>query len=135
MQPESRDHFASGDKQQKWFSRSATLEADELLNRALIDRAPEPINRLRRIREHFSSGKMSERSIDGSLDFLRRPERHDHRLGLHSRKILSASASAKSFSSVILSARSLPRTTTTGSPICSHKAASSVATLSASRAS
>src|SRR6266581_6943530 len=98
MQSESRDHLASCDEQKKRFSKSASLEADELLNRALIDRATESIDGFRRVREHFSRSKMSERSIDGSLDFLRRPERHDHRLGLHSRKILSASANAKSFS-------------------------------------
>ena len=97
-----------------------------------IDGAAESVDRLRRIREHFARSEMRERSGDGSLDFLGRPERHDQRLRFHSRKILSASANAKSISSVTFIARSLPRTTTTGSPICSHRAASSVATRSAS---
>ena len=126
MKSEARDHLARGDEQEKWLAWRAAFEVDELLNGTLIERTAKSVDSFGRVREYLAGGEMSERSIDGSLDFLRRPERHDHRLGLHSRKILSASASAKSFSSVILSARSLPRTTTTGSPICSHSAASLV---------
>src|SRR5438067_7812610 len=135
MKSHTRDHLAPGDEQKEWFAWRTTFEADELLNRALIDRAAESIHGLSRVCEHLSSGEMTERSVNGGLDLLRRPERHHHRLGLHSRKILSASANAKSVSSVILRARSLPRSTTTGSPICSQRALSSVATRSAARAS
>src|SRR5690349_10935849 len=135
MQPEAGDHFAIRHEEQKWLPRRASLEIDERLHGAFIDCATESIDGLGWIREHFAGGQMREGCVDGSLDFLRRPERSGHRLRLHSRKILSASAREKSFSSVILRARSLPRTTTTGSPICSQSAASSVATRSASRAS
>src|SRR5256714_9531439 len=135
MQPETSDHLAIGHQKQKWLSRRASLEVDERLDGPFIDLATQSIHGLGWIREHFAGGQMHEGSVDGSLDFLRRPERYDHRLRLHSRKILSASARAKSFSSVILSARSLPRTTITGRPICSQSAASSVATRSASPAS
>src|SRR5689334_22262870 len=135
MQAKSRDHVAARDEQQEWLARRASLEIDERFHRVLIDCATESIDGFGRIREHFAGGQMREGSVDGSLDFLWRPERYDHRLRLHSRKILSASANAKSFSSVILRARSLPLTTTTGSPICSHNAESSVAIRSASRAS
>src|SRR5256714_6303671 len=135
VKPEASDHLTFCDEEQEWLSGRAALEGDELLDRAFIDRAAESVHGLCWVRQDFSCGEMSERSIDGSLDFLRRPERHHHRLGVHSRKILSASANAKSVSSVILTARSLPRTPTTGRPICSQSAASSVATRSASRAS
>src|SRR6266550_1168780 len=134
-QTESRDHLARGDEEQEWLSGCATFQLHELLHGFFIHGAAKSVYGLRWVSQHFSCGEMGKRSIDGSLDLLRRPERHHHRLGLHSRKILSASANAKSFSSVIFRARSLPRTTTTGSPICSHSAASSVATRSASWAS
>src|SRR5450759_1983413 len=135
MKSEARDHLAGGDEQEKRLAWWAAFEIHELLHGSLIQRAAKSIDSLGRVCEYLPGGEMGEGSIDGSLDFSRRPERHDHRLGLHSRKILSASASAKSFSSVIFSALSLPRTTTTDNPMCSQSAESSVATRSASRAS
>src|ERR1700716_2729927 len=113
MKPETRDHLSGRDEQEKRLARWAPFEVDELLDGTLIQCAAKSVDSFSRVRQYLARGEMSECSIDGSLDFFRRPERHDHRLGLHSRKILSASANAKSFSSVILSARSLPRTTIT----------------------
>src|ERR1700686_783778 len=111
MQSEAGDHLAGRDEKEKGLALWTPFEVDELLHGTLIQRAAKSVHGFGRVREYLAGGEMGEGSIDGSLDFLRRPERHDHRLGLHSRKILSASANAKSFSSVILRARSLPRTT------------------------
>src|SRR5207247_2245502 len=133
--PEPGDHLARSHEEEKWFAGRAAFELHELLHRVFIHGPAKSIDGFGRVSEDLPCREMGERSIDGSLDFLRRPERHHHRLGLHSRKILSASANEKSVSSVIFSARSLPRTTTTGNPICSHNAESSVAIRSASRAS
>src|SRR5450759_4726793 len=113
MKSETRDHLTGGDEQEERLAGWAAFEIHELLHRPLIQRAAKPIHGFGRVCEYLSGGEMGNGSIDGGLDFSRRPERYDHRLRLHSRKILSASASAKSFSSVIFSARSLPRTTTT----------------------
>src|SRR2546430_16714596 len=117
MKSHTRDHLAPGDEQKEWFAWRTTFEADELLNRALIDRPAESIHGLSRVCEHLSSGEMTERSVNGGLDLLRRPERHHHRLGLHLRKLFTASANPKSVSSGCLRAPPLPRTSTTRRPI------------------
>src|SRR3954462_8632643 len=56
--PQPGDHLTGGDEQQKWLSRSAALEAPELLDRTFIDGPTESVHRLCRISEHFSGGQM-----------------------------------------------------------------------------
>ena len=100
----------------------------------------EAVHRLGRVGEQSARAQVRDGRAERRLDLRRRPEGdggggRDHGRRRHSASAWSASARAKSGSSVTLSSRSLPRTTTTGSPSRSHTPASSVASSPASQAS
>src|SRR4029079_3031436 len=127
-------HVRARDEEQKWFARRAPLEAHEGVHRIAVDASAESVHRFRRIGEDATGGNLLERRPNRRLHFLGRPEWNREDVGPHSETLNSASARAKSSSSVILSARSFPRTTTTGMPRRSQSAASSVAESFSDRA-
>ena len=105
-----------GDEEQKRFARRAVLERDERVDRIAIDAAAKAVHRLGGIREHASHFDLLERRPKRGLDLFGRPEWNRECVCPHSGSVKSASARAKSVSSVIFIARSLPRTTSTGIP-------------------
>src|SRR5688572_20347844 len=131
---EASEHVASRDQQEKRLVWRSAFEPDQLLHRFVVYRATEPVHGFRRVSQHPARVEVRDRTRERGLDLLFRPERNRANFGGHSRKVCSASARAKSGSSVIFIARSLPGTTTTGYPSCSHSAASSVALIALARA-
>jgi hypothetical protein len=61
MEIEALDHVASGDEQEKWFRGRPALHFDECVDRIAIDRAAESVHRLRRVGQHATHLKVSQR--------------------------------------------------------------------------
>jgi hypothetical protein len=135
VKSEPGDHVARRHDEKKWLVRRPAFECDEIRNRFAIDSTTESIHCFGWIREHAAFVEMSDGARDCQLYFIGRPEWNSKRANAHSRKILRASARAKSRSVVIFIARSLPGTTTIGMPSRSQSAVSSVAVIPALDAS
>src|SRR6266508_3883763 len=134
MEAESRDHVTRRHDEKERLVWRTSLERDQSGDRLAVHRAAESVHRLGRVSENAVLLHVRYSTTQSRFDFLVRPEWDSTRVGRHSGKILNASARAKSKSVVILNARSLPGTITTGKPSRSQRVASSVAETPASRA-
>src|SRR6185436_4341612 len=96
MKTEPRDHLARCDDEEEWLVGRPSLERDEIRYRFAINSAAEAVYSLGGISEHAAFIEMSDGARNCQLYFIRRPERNSEWANAHSRKILSASARAKS---------------------------------------
>src|SRR5262245_36486285 len=132
---ETVDHVRSSDEKQERLAWRPTLERHERIDGFPVDSSAEAVDGFGRIREHAARFHLLERGPQSGFDLFGGPERNRKGVDPHSGSVDSASARAKSGSSVTFIARSLPRTTTTGMPSRSQRAASSVALMLCARAS
>ena len=74
VQAQARDHFAAGDEQKERLRARSPLEVDQSLDGVEVHRAAESVHGFRRVGEHTTRLKVSDRRPDRRFDFFGRPE-------------------------------------------------------------